>query len=154
MVSTILFNSGWFRWWDGACSNSSLIWYLLYNLFCFEYLPHVCVVIKTLNLNFVSIMVPLIAWCFMLKVSKFHNKSLILKLQSTKFWFSVIYILKSEHRHMYGKKGCGFVSPGCLQLWVSVYTVLEHWCQKQVSRVGISNYIPQNTVGCNYLSMP
>ena len=26
--------------------------------------------------------------------------------------------------------------------------------QKQVSWVWISNYIPQNTVGCNYLSMP
>ena len=26
--------------------------------------------------------------------------------------------------------------------------------QKQVSQVGISNYIPQFTVGCNYLSLP
>ena len=28
------------------------------------------------------------------------------------------------------------------------------WWQKQVSQAGISNRIPQNTVGCNYLSMP
>ena len=28
------------------------------------------------------------------------------------------------------------------------------WCQKQVSQAGISNCIPQDTVGCNYLSMP
>ena len=28
------------------------------------------------------------------------------------------------------------------------------WCQKQVSQAGISNYIPQNNVGCNYLSIP
>ena len=28
------------------------------------------------------------------------------------------------------------------------------WCQKQVSQVGISNCIPQNTVGCNYLPLP
>ena len=28
------------------------------------------------------------------------------------------------------------------------------WCQKQVSQAGISNYIPQLTVGCNYLSLP
>ena len=28
------------------------------------------------------------------------------------------------------------------------------WCQKQVSQAGISNCIPQNTVGCNYLSLP
>ena len=27
-------------------------------------------------------------------------------------------------------------------------------CQKQVSQAGISNYIPQLTVGCNYLSPP
>ena len=27
-------------------------------------------------------------------------------------------------------------------------------CQKQVSQAGISNYIPQFTVGCNYLSLP
>ena len=28
------------------------------------------------------------------------------------------------------------------------------WCQKQVSQAGISNYIPQFTVGCSYLCMP
>ena len=28
------------------------------------------------------------------------------------------------------------------------------WCQKQVSQAGISNCIPQYSVGCNYLSMP
>ena len=28
------------------------------------------------------------------------------------------------------------------------------WRQKQVSQAGISNCIPQNTVGCNYLFMP
>ena len=28
------------------------------------------------------------------------------------------------------------------------------WCKKQVSQAGISNYIPQFTVGCNYLSLP
>ena len=29
-----------------------------------------------------------------------------------------------------------------------------HWCQKQVSQAGISNCIPQYSVGCNYLSLP
>ena len=28
------------------------------------------------------------------------------------------------------------------------------WCQKQVSQAGISSYILQFTVGCNYLSLP
>ena len=28
------------------------------------------------------------------------------------------------------------------------------WCQKQVSRAGIRNCIPQYSVGCNYLSLP
>ena len=28
------------------------------------------------------------------------------------------------------------------------------WCQKQVSQAGLSNYLPQFTVGCNYLSLP
>ena len=28
------------------------------------------------------------------------------------------------------------------------------WRQKQVSQAGISNCIPQSTVGCNYLSLP
>ena len=28
------------------------------------------------------------------------------------------------------------------------------WCQNQVSQAGISNCIPQQTVGCNYLSLP
>ena len=27
------------------------------------------------------------------------------------------------------------------------------WCQKLISWAGISNYIPQNSVGCNYLAM-
>ena len=31
---------------------------------------------------------------------------------------------------------------------------LRLWCQKQISQAGISNCIPQNTVGCNYLSLP
>ena len=31
--------------------------------------------------------------------------------------------------------------------------LLVHWCQKQVSQTWISNCIPQDTVGCNYLSM-
>ena len=30
----------------------------------------------------------------------------------------------------------------------------ELCCQKQVSQAGISNYIPQFIVGCNYLSLP
>ena len=34
-----------------------------------------------------------------------------------------------------------------LSIWRSV-------CQKQVSQAGISNYIPQYTVGCYYLSLP
>ena len=28
------------------------------------------------------------------------------------------------------------------------------WCRKQVSQAGISNYIPHQTVGCNYSSLP
>ena len=28
------------------------------------------------------------------------------------------------------------------------------WCQKRVSQAAISKYIPQFTVGCNYLSLP
>ena len=28
------------------------------------------------------------------------------------------------------------------------------WCQRQVSRAGVSNYVPQYSVGCNYLAMP
>ena len=28
------------------------------------------------------------------------------------------------------------------------------WCQKQVSQTGISNYVPQFTVRCNFLSLP
>ena len=28
-----------------------------------------------------------------------------------------------------------------------------NWCQKQASQTGISKYISQYTVGCNYLSM-
>ena len=34
-----------------------------------------------------------------------------------------------------------------------VVVIWEVWWQKQVSRTWISNYIPQKTVGCNYLSM-
>ena len=41
----------------------------------------------------------------------------------------------------------GSVSCTDPSLWTPV-------CQKQVSRVWISNYIPQYTVGCNYLAMP
>ena len=36
----------------------------------------------------------------------------------------------------------------------SILNIWGLWCQKQVSQAGISNYIPQVTVGCNYLSLP
>ena len=39
--------------------------------------------------------------------------------------------------------------------WVwSVSYGCGHCCQKQVSQAGISNCIPQYSVGCNYLSLP
>ena len=34
------------------------------------------------------------------------------------------------------------------------YHIWGLYCQKQVSQAGISNYIPQFTLGCNYLSLP
>ena len=33
------------------------------------------------------------------------------------------------------------------------YHIWRLWSQKQVSRAGISNYIPQFTVGCNYICL-
>ena len=43
----------------------------------------------------------------------------------------------------------------CLSMWMSPSPVIwGHWCEKQVSQAGLSNCIPQNTVGCNYLSLP
>ena len=41
-----------------------------------------------------------------------------------------------------------------LCLFIGIYSIWGLWCQKQVSQAGISNCIPQNTVGCNYLSLP
>ena len=40
-----------------------------------------------------------------------------------------------------------------LSSWVYV-DICEVWCQKQVFQAGISNYIPQFTAGCDYLSLP
>ena len=37
---------------------------------------------------------------------------------------------------------------------LSYNAIWGHCCQKQVSQAGISNYIPQLNVGCNYLSLP
>ena len=39
-------------------------------------------------------------------------------------------------------------------VWKSVSLNWGLCCQKQISQAWISNYIPQNTVGCNNLSMP
>ena len=36
---------------------------------------------------------------------------------------------------------------------ITGYSIWGLWCQKQVSQAGISNCIPQHTVGCNYLSL-
>ena len=33
-------------------------------------------------------------------------------------------------------------------------TICGLWWRKQVSQSGISNYLPQFTVGCNYLALP
>ena len=44
------------------------------------------------------------------------------------------------------------VPPGaCTCCWFYIWGLC---CQKQVSQARISNYIPQFTVGCNYLSLP
>ena len=38
-------------------------------------------------------------------------------------------------------------------LFVNPYHIWGLWQQKQVSQAGVRNYIPQFTVGCNYLSL-
>ena len=47
---------------------------------------------------------------------------------------------------------------GCTMRYMYVFywrnMIWGIWCQKQVSQTGISNYTPQFTVGCNYLSLP
>ena len=56
-----------------------------------------------------------------------------------------------------------YCNPRCVELQWSFHVLLvcvtyeDNWglcCLKQVSQTGISNFIPQNTVGCNYLSLP
>ena len=42
----------------------------------------------------------------------------------------------------------------CRQLLSHRLHVWRLCCQKQVSQAGTSNYIPQFTMGCNYLSLP
>ena len=44
----------------------------------------------------------------------------------------------------------------CRQIWGIRLSLMIWWlwCQKQVSRAGIKNYNPQNTVGESYLSLP
>ena len=46
------------------------------------------------------------------------------------------------------------VCVSCLGLYGLCICVWGLVCQKQVYRAWISNYNPQNTVGCNYLAMP
>ena len=53
----------------------------------------------------------------------------------TDFWPSVVTVLIRQHNSL-----CPMIRGLC--------------CQKQVSQAGISNYIPQFTVGCNYLHAP
>ena len=63
---------------------------------------------------------------------------------------------------------CGWIFPSLLE-WANCtlkempyrscyFIVMPHigglWCKKQVSQAGISNCIPQFTVGCNYLFLP
>ena len=52
-----------------------------------------------------------------------------------------------------------FLLTGQILFWFfyrcSPLHIIWGWlCQKQVSHAGISNYLPQFTVGCNYLSLP
>ena len=54
------------------------------------------------------------------------------------------------HAEDYWRIPC--VMPSC-PLVAGQY-IWGQWCQKQVSQAGISNCIPQNTVGCNYLFLP
>ena len=83
------------------------------------------------------------------------------------------YIHHSPNRIVYNKKAKSSIevkwinSAGVVLCFVQVRTHAEMglvgrnkwihiwglWCQKQVSQAGISNYIPQFTVRCNYLSL-
>ena len=42
----------------------------------------------------------------------------------------------------------------CTLFRILLYVIWWLWHQKQVSQAGISNHIPQNIVGCNYLCLP
>ena len=67
-------------------------------------------------------------------------------------WYTVYLLIYTVLYEIY----CIFLEIDCV-VWNILYLYIYIWglcCQKQVSQAGISNYIPQFTVGCNYLSLP
>ena len=77
---------------------------------------------------------------------------------------SLLLIRPSVHSSIHPTTQTSIRPPGVhpspllsLPSYLSILTPPYIWglcCQKQVSQAGISNYIPQFTVGCNYLSLP
>ena len=81
--------------------------------------------------------------CFYISGKLFCIELWICILMTTIFWFCCPIVLDENLKFC----GCQLL---CI-LWIIIWGL---WCQKQVFQVGISNYIPQFTVGCNYLSLP
>ena len=81
------------------------------------------------------------AWdiCFWHQNPRFSVSKNILR-----FVASASYCTYKNHQHNYIVFGIW---------WLIVDSNWWFWCQKQVSQERKSNHIPQNTMGCNYLSL-
>ena len=61
-------------------------------------------------------------------------------------WQVPWWLIRGEDIYVHLSGGRRIMSTG--------FIIWELWCQKQVSRAWLSNYSPQDTVGCNSLAMP
>ena len=113
-----------------------------------------------------------------LTISVYHKLIPLSHMQYTSFTYATL-VLGNSRRHEYiimlskynlyfikrsasiaakyrTQKLCRLMNP----IWASSHWIITwlvnwgRWCQKQVSTAGISNCIPQFTVGNNYLSLP
>ena len=82
------------------------------------------------------------------------NTNLRDKFQWNRKQNSHIFIQENTFEKIVCEMAAILPRPHCVKGSGDTMGYLGLCCQKQVSQAGISNYIPQFTMGCNYLSLP
>ena len=97
---------------------------------------------RGITLSSVTWKIHLKKWSYTIPVPTYIGE----KSPKSCMWQVPWWLIRGEDIYVHLSGGRRIMSTG--------FIIWELWYQKQVSRAWLSNYSPQDTVGCNYLAMP